>query len=308
MPPDPPSSSGAAWHRADGPTTGGLWDAKYHSNKASLLQPLGRVGKGCPCRASGAWIIPGPGIIGLCQACGSPGVMNLNQDMPWSGEIAAALYAANPTIACFASTRAFALLKHDQSQQVAIGRRRSGAGNPALCRLASLSPGSLGCRAALKSARAIPNPRPEDRRPKETRRPRSELRATPAEQQPVGLGHSRNSDFGLLSGFGLRSSDFRAAEHDLPSTGRTLEQPCLGCDLQPSGLSNNCCSRTPNSEGSRATQEASKSPTSIKSRRWVRSLSRNEVSFMRANALRVTRRNDSVALSIHTHKCRTGED
>ena len=34
-----------------------------------------------------------------------------------------------------------------------------------------------------------------------------------------------NSDFGLLSGFGLRSSDFRHAEHDLPSTGRTLEQP-----------------------------------------------------------------------------------
>jgi len=37
----------------------------------------------------------------------------------------------------------------------------------------------------------------------------------------------RNSDFGLLSGFGLRSSDFRAAEQDLPSTGRTLEKPCL---------------------------------------------------------------------------------
>ena len=35
----------------------------------------------------------------------------------------------------------------------------------------------------------------------------------------------RPSDFGLLSGFGLRSSDFRAAEHDLPSTGRTSEQP-----------------------------------------------------------------------------------
>jgi len=33
--------------------------------------------------------------------------------------------------------------------------------------------------------------------------------------------------FGLLSGFGLQSSDFRAAEHALPSTGRTLEQPCL---------------------------------------------------------------------------------
>ena len=50
----------------------------------------------------------------------------------------------------------------------------------------------------LYRARAIPNPKPEDRRPKETRRPSSELIATPAEQQPVGLGHSRNSDFGLL--------------------------------------------------------------------------------------------------------------
>ena len=80
-------------------------------------------------------------------------------------------------------------------------------------------------RSALKSVRAIPNPRSEDRRPKETRRPRSELIATQAEQQPIESGHFRNSDFGLLSGFGLRSSDFRAAEHDLPSTGRTLEQP-----------------------------------------------------------------------------------
>ena len=115
-------------------------------------------------------------------------------------------------------------------------------------------------RAALKSVWAIPNPGPEDRRP------RSELIATPAEQPPIELGHARNSDlppitqmgadnkagrqagrlrhglfpicaylrhlrlrnsdFGLLSGFGLRSSDFRAAEHDLPSTGRTLEPPC----------------------------------------------------------------------------------
>ena len=78
-----------------------------------------------------------------------------------------------------------------------------------------------------EAIRAIPNPRPEDRRPKETRRPRSELIATPAEQPPIESGHSRNSDFGLLSGFGLRSSDFRAAEHALPSTGRTFEQPCL---------------------------------------------------------------------------------
>jgi hypothetical protein len=45
----------------------------------------------------------------------------------------------------------------------------------------------------------------------------------------------RGSVFGLLSAFDLRpsdltrlrSSDFRAAEQDLPSTGRTLEPPCL---------------------------------------------------------------------------------
>ena len=66
---------------------------------------------------------------------------------------------------------------------------------------------ALGARAALKSARAIPNPR-------------SELIATPAEQQPIELGHSRNSDFGLLSGFGLRSSDFRACR-----TGSSLNWP-----------------------------------------------------------------------------------
>ena len=59
-----------------------------------------------------------------------------------------------------------------------------------------------------EAIRAIPNPRPEDRRPKETRRPRSELIATPPEQQPIELGHSRNSGFGLLSGFGLRVSAF----------------------------------------------------------------------------------------------------
>ena len=45
----------------------------------------------------------------------------------------------------------------------------------------------------------------------------------------------RNSDFGLLSGFGLRSSDFRAAEPDLPSTGRTLEQPCIRIEREGAG-------------------------------------------------------------------------
>ena len=107
-------------------------------------------------------------------------------------------------------------------------------------------------QAALKSVRAIPNPRPADRRPKETRRPRSELIATPAKQPPIELGHSRNSELPLITPMAadnkagrpagrlrhglfpiceyrrhlrLRNSDFRAAEHDLPSTGRTLEQP-----------------------------------------------------------------------------------
>src|ERR1035437_1181678 len=43
MPPSPPSSSGAAWHRADGSTAGGLWDAKCHS--VPLLKELGRVSR-----------------------------------------------------------------------------------------------------------------------------------------------------------------------------------------------------------------------------------------------------------------------
>ena len=37
--------------------------------------------------------------------------------------------------------------------------------------------------------------KPATRRPKETRRPRSELIATLAEQPPIELGHSRSSDF-----------------------------------------------------------------------------------------------------------------
>ena len=69
--------------------------------------------------------------------------------------------------------------------------------------------------------------KPETRRPQAERNPKAELIATPAEQPPIESGHSRNSDFGLLSDFGLRSLNFRAAEQDLPSTGRTLEPPCL---------------------------------------------------------------------------------
>ena len=61
---------------------------------------------------------------------------------------------------------------------------------------------SLISRAALKSVRAIPNPRPADRRPKETRRPRSELIATPAQQPPIELGHSRNSELPPITPMG----------------------------------------------------------------------------------------------------------
>ena len=43
MPPGPPSSSGAARHRAGGPTTGGLWDEECHS--VPLLTELGRASR-----------------------------------------------------------------------------------------------------------------------------------------------------------------------------------------------------------------------------------------------------------------------
>ena len=55
---------------------------------------------------------------------------------------------------------------------------------------------SLISRAALKSVRAIPNPRPADRRP------RSELIATPAQQPPIELGHSRNSELPPITPMG----------------------------------------------------------------------------------------------------------
>ena len=97
--------------------------------------------------------------------------------------------------------------------------------------------GAVRGRAALKSVRAIPNPRPADRSPKtlkaEDRRPRAEIRRPKPEAERGSVFGLRPSTFGLLSAFDLRpsdltrlrSSDFRAAEHDLPSTGRTLKQP-----------------------------------------------------------------------------------
>ena len=73
----------------------------------------------------------------------------------------------------------------------------------------------------------------------EVRSPTSEGRKKAEFRNPKPEGRGRfglrPSGFGLLSAFDLRpsdltrlrSSDFRAAEHDLPSTGRTLEQPCV---------------------------------------------------------------------------------
>ena len=97
--------------------------------------------------------------------------------------------------------------------------------------------GAVRGRAALKSVRAIPNPRPADRSLKtlksEDRRPRAEIRRPKPEAERGSVFGLRPSGFGLLSAFDLRpsdltrlrSSDFRAADHDLPSTGRTLEPP-----------------------------------------------------------------------------------
>ena len=62
--------------------------------------------------------------------------------------------------------------------------------------------------------------KPEIRRPKAERNPKTEVRT---DSHPGGAAANRIRPF---SEFGLRSSDFRAAEHDPPSTGRTLEQPC----------------------------------------------------------------------------------
>ena len=103
----------------------------------------------------------------------------------------------------------------------------------------------MAARAALKSVRAIPNPRPEDRGPKtlksEARRPRAEIRRPKPEAERGSVFGLRPSGFGLLSAFDLRpsdltrlrSSDFRAAEHDLPSTGRILEPPWRAVDSPP---------------------------------------------------------------------------
>ena len=64
---------------------------------------------------------------------------------------------------------------------------------------------------------------------------------------------------------------------------------------QPSGLSSNSFSRAESSAGRRGSQDSSTRPTSIMSRRCVRSLSRNDVSFIFTSDSRATTRNESVA-------------
>lgn len=62
-----------------------------------------------------------------------------------------------------------------------------------------------------------------------------------------------------------------------------------------SGLSKICCKRAPSSGENFTVQFSSTSPTSIKSRRCIRSLSRKEVSFMVTSAGRLMRRNSPVS-------------
>src|SRR5664279_1570325 len=56
--------------------------------------------------------------------------------------------------------------------------------------------------------RCSPNPKPEGRRPKEIRRPKAEYTDTPARERLIGSRRVRDSGFGLLSGLGIRPSDF----------------------------------------------------------------------------------------------------
>jgi len=70
-------------------------------------------------------------------------------------------------------------------------------------------------RAPLKPVGDIPNPKPEDRRPK------TEFITHPTGRQPIRSGPSRISGFGLLSGFEFRPSGFRAAGIVLSSRGWT---------------------------------------------------------------------------------------
>jgi hypothetical protein len=74
----------------------------------------------------------------------------------------------------------------------------------------------------------MPNPKPEHQRPKEIRRPKAESTAAPTAQEPIGSGRARISGFGLLSGFGLRPSDFSATNIVIAFTGAVAPVKQLG--------------------------------------------------------------------------------
>ncbi|MCX6928702.1 MAG: ATP-binding cassette domain-containing protein [Verrucomicrobia bacterium] len=113
-----------------------------------------------------------------------------------------------------------------QSRVLAAGPRAAILTHPKVQRLFAGSKPETRRPKTLKS---------EARRPKAERRPRAEIRRPKPEAERGSVFGLQPSGFGLLSAFDLRpsdltrlrSSDFRAAEPDLPSTGRTLEQPWL---------------------------------------------------------------------------------
>src|SRR5436190_3121310 len=65
------------------------------------------------------------------------------------------------------------------------------------------------------------------------------------------------------------------------------------CRLHPSGESRIVCKRFASSAGNLESQSGPTRPTSIRSRRWVRSLSRKAANFIRTNASNATSRNES---------------
>ena len=84
----------------------------------------------------------------------------------------------------------------------------------------------------------------------------------------------------------LRDEPSRLAGHSTVTLlARFLGSPTS--QLQPSGLSSSDCKRSPSGAGSRLTHVRSTSTTSIRSRRCMRSLSRNDVSFICTSGARL---------------------
>jgi len=75
---------------------------------------------------------------------------------------------------------------------------------------------------------------------------------------------------------------------DKPMAPGAPSEPEAPATAHPSGVSSSCCKRSASSLGNRGSQDASIKPTPIKSRRCVRSLSRNETSFICTSASRLS--------------------